>query len=121
MDEVRVLLIDLPRMLREVVKNILDAHPGVTVAAVHPDPVSIVKVVDDARADLVVLGQGPELAAAGRTLLEQRPRVQLVALSDDARRATVSGLRHYRQPLGEVGPDRLVETIREAVAAAAVW
>lgn len=121
MDDVRVLLIDLPRMLREIVKSVLDARPGVVLAAVDPDPASIVASVDDAQADIVILGQHPELLATAWALLEQRPRVQLIALSDDARRATVRGLRPYQEQVGGLDPDRLVDTIRDAVAAAAVW
>jgi chemotaxis response regulator CheB len=120
-DEVRVLLLDLPRMLREVVRNVLDAHPGVTVVAVRPFPVSVLDAVDEAGADLVVLGQGAQHDAGIRELLERRPRVPLVSISADGRQASVSGLRPYREPLGEVDGERLVETIRDAVAASAGW
>lgn len=120
-DEMRVLLIDLPRMLREVVRNVLDAAPGVVVVALWSFPERLVDAVDEARAHVVMLGQGPREDAAARELLEQRPRVPLVSLSADGRQATVSGLRAFREPLGEVGPERLVATIRDAVTAAAVW
>jgi DNA-binding NarL/FixJ family response regulator len=123
-DEVRVLLVDLPRMLREIVRNVLDAHAGVTVvdhASVQPRPTSLVEAVDRARADVVITGKPDQRAAVTRTLLEQRPRVQLIAVSEDGRHTTVSGLRPYREPLGEVEPDQLVEAIRGVAAAAARW
>jgi DNA-binding NarL/FixJ family response regulator len=120
-DDVRVLLLDLPRLLREIVRNVLDAQPGVTVVAVRPFPLSVPDAVDEERADLVVLGQGPRYADVARELLERRPRVPLVSISADGRQATISGLRPYREPLGEVGSERLAATIRDAVAAAAGW
>jgi DNA-binding NarL/FixJ family response regulator len=121
-DDVRILLVDMPRMLREIIQNVVDAHPGVTVAGVHPQAVPLVAAVDAVRADVVIFGQdSPGLVEAGRELIEQRPRVQLMAVSDDGRRATLSGLRPYREPLGEVEPSRLVEAIRGMAATAAVW
>jgi DNA-binding NarL/FixJ family response regulator len=120
MNEIRILLVDMPRMLREILQNTLDSQPGMTVVRVHPTPVPLVEAVDQGRAQLVVFGQeSPTLTPGCRELLEQRPRVHVMAVSGDGRRTTLYGLRPYREPLGEVEPEQLVEAIRGMVAAAA--
>lgn len=122
MDEIRIVLIDMPRMLREIINKVLDSHPGMTVAGVYPPSVPLVEAVDRARAAVVIFGQAtPGLAGASRDLLEQRPRVQLMAVSDDGRRTTLSGLRPYREPLGDIDPDQLVEAIRTMVTTSEAW
>lgn len=122
MDEIRILLVDMPRLLREIVRNVIDSQPGMTVAGVHVRLVPLAGAVDRARAHVVIFGQeSSELTHGCRELLEQRPRVQVMAVSGDGRRTTLYGLRPYREPLGEVGPDQLAAAIRGMAASAGAW
>jgi DNA-binding NarL/FixJ family response regulator len=121
-DEIRIVMVDMPRMLREIVSTVVDSQPGMMVAHAHPRPVPLVEAVDQAGAHVVIFGhESPQLTADCRELLERRPRVQVMAVSGDGRRTTLYGLRPHREPLGEVEPDQLVEAIRGMVASAGAW
>jgi hypothetical protein len=61
------------------------------------------------------------MTAQWREVLEQRPRVHVMAVSGDGRHITLYGLRPYREPLGEVEPDQLVQAIRGMVATGRAW
>ena len=121
-EEIRVLLTDLPRMLREILRSLLAAQPEMSVAVADEPSTPLVTAVDQARARVVILGQeAPAMTSRCRELLEQRPRVQVLAVSVDGRRTTLYGLRPYRKPLGEVEPDKIVDAVRGLVVMSRAW
>ncbi|MEU4219133.1 hypothetical protein [Actinoplanes sp. NPDC026623] len=122
MEEIRVLLTDLPRMLREILRNLLAAQPEMVVEIADEPRAPLVSAVDRTRAHVVILGQeAPAMPSRCRDLLERRPRVQVMTVSVDGRRICLYGLRPYREPLGEVEPEKLVDTIRGLVVASRAW
>lgn len=122
MEEIRVLLTDLPRMPREILLNLLAAQPAMVVEVADEPQAPLVSAVDRARAQVVILGQdAPAMTSRCRDLLEQRPRVQVMTVSIDGRQISLYGLRPYREPLGEVEPEKLVDAIRGLVVASRAW
>jgi DNA-binding NarL/FixJ family response regulator len=116
-DEIRLLLIDMSPMLREIMRGIVAGRSGITVAAEYPKVGSLLDVVDEHQADVVLFGDdSPGLSSECRELLETRPRVKLMLVSAEGRRTTLHELRPYREPLGEVSPDELVDVIRSSAA-----
>ncbi|GGL04311.1 hypothetical protein [Streptomyces flaveus] len=121
MADIRVVLIDMPQLLRQILQDVIDASPGMTVVRAHPRRVPLVEAVDRDAAQVVVFGQESlQLAPECRELLEQRPRVQVLAVSRDGVRTTLYGLRPHRELLGELEPEQLADAIR-GVAARAEW
>lgn len=71
------------------------------------------KKVARARPDVVVMGaDDPPLAAA---LLEQSPRLKVLAVTQEGQDAWLYGLEPERKSLGALSPDRLVKAVRRSV------
>jgi DNA-binding NarL/FixJ family response regulator len=120
--EIRILLADMPTMLREILSSVLKPQAGMIVMDISSSLTSLLAAVNEAAAHIVILGQDePTLTAQCRELLEQHPRVQVMAISTDGLRTTICGLRPYREPLGEVEPEQLVDAIREMATTSRAW
>jgi hypothetical protein len=106
-------------MLREIMRGIVGGGSGMRVAAEYPAVTSLIDVVDEHDADVVLFGhRSPRLPRECRELLEARPLVKLMLVSAEGRRTTLHELRPHREPLGEVSPVELVEAIRSSAAQA---
>lgn len=111
MEPIRVVLIDLPRMLCDVVRGLLAGAAEAQVVAEVRLPGSLIAAVDEAAADLVIAGHPSASEASVLKLLEARPRVKAVAIADDGRRGVLYELRPHRVPLGEMSPRTLLAAI----------
>jgi hypothetical protein len=104
---VRVALLDLPQMMSEIVKDILDQAMDV----------AVVKASEREDADVVILAtDGDDLPAAGRIQLARRATARVIAINGQGRSAYLYELRPHRTPLGEVSADSLLAAIRSPVA-----
>lgn len=110
MEPIRIALVGLPRMLREIVREIVARDRDVTVAGEFdnwPDAIDRLR----RRPCEIAIG---DLAATGRIgvdrLLETCPRI--IAVSSDARRSVLYELSSREEALGELSADRLLEAIR---------
>jgi DNA-binding NarL/FixJ family response regulator len=104
-DPIRVLIADMPGVLRGVVRHSLESHDDLLVVEELTTPEPLADAVARTGAQVVVIDAGhPE--ARGRW-----PAVVLLALAADGREA-------WRvEPLGELSPERLVAAVRSAVTA----
>jgi hypothetical protein len=97
---VRVLLVGLPRMLSEIVHELLASH-------------SDIAITDAAeRADVVICAR--EHCDECRELLWVRPRLKVIAVSGEGREAELHELRPHERLLGNLAPERLLAVIRSA-------
>jgi DNA-binding NarL/FixJ family response regulator len=115
----RVLLVDMPLMLREIVRGLVEREPDMEVVCEVADPLPSVEAVAASDADVVIVGgSGGEVDAACRDLLAERPALVVVALSADGRSCAFYD-HHHGAPrtaeLGEVAPVRLLAVVREAM------
>jgi len=111
----RILLADLPRLLREIVTDALVAQTDMEVVGSVTGRPSLDRAVEEAQIDVIVIGRDdPNLATA---LLKQRPPVAVIAVTGDARETGLYELRLRRVGLPEISPAQLVETIRQAMQA----
>jgi two-component system, NarL family, response regulator DesR len=109
----RVMLVDMSRMLREVVGAVLALEPDMDVVGEVAGGASLVTAVGRHRADVVVLGTDHlPVSDACLALLDECPAVVVLALTDEGRSAAVCRL------IGEVAADGLVQAIRCARAVA---
>lgn len=111
MSSIRILLVGMPLMLRDIVKGILAAEPRVRIVGELDDGGS---VVDQARveADLAILGlRDSELPEIGVRLLTANPGTRLLGISSDGRKGFIYELRPHAIPLGELSPRVLVNAI----------
>jgi len=100
---VRVAVVDLPQMLSEIVKDILNHAADVAVVEPgRPDDVDVV----------IVAARSDELPATGQVMLLRRPTVKVLTISGDGRRAYLHELLPHRTPLGEVSAETLLAAVR---------
>jgi hypothetical protein len=112
---VRIVLVGMPRLLHEITKDAIAAHPWARVVAEYEAPVPLVHAVHECHAHVAVVGDGPDVEAQATALLAADRRTSVLAISRDGRETYLYELRPQRHALGEVSPERLVEAIRNAV------
>lgn len=109
----RILLVGLPKMLEEIVSHFLRSERDMEVTGTALKGNGLPKKVARTRPDVVLLGEDdPPLAAA---LLEQSPRLTVLAVGEESRNSWLYRLNPERTSLGALSPDRLVQTVRKAV------
>jgi hypothetical protein len=109
-----VLLVDMPRIVREMIEAAVRADVELDLAGVIANPSALVGAMRDLGAGFVVAGvRGPHLPAGCAELLEERPRLVLVGLDVGLGRAYVHAGGRPVRPVGDVSPERLVRLIRD--------
>lgn len=117
MERTRILLADMPRMLFDIVAEVLHGQPDMEV--VEAEPGSVLELAGRARADVVIMGaDDPTIASE---LLAAHPRVKLLAVTGADGECWLYELRPQRISLGEVSPTSLVDEIRRRAPMAAWW
>jgi hypothetical protein len=110
LEPIRVLILGLPVMLREVVRETIASEPDVVVVGELPPDAPLADSAASTSAAVVVL-------AAGHPETGTRP--PLVAVADGGGESFLLELRPKRTGLGELSPQELVRAIRNAAARAA--
>jgi len=118
---IRVVLAEMPAMLRDIVKNILDRQPGINVIELAADS-SLRDVLERTEADVLIVGASePADSAVPRQVLSALPLTRVLMLAIDGQSAVMYELRPHQTPLGEVSREALVRAIRVRAAHAAWW
>jgi len=118
LEPVRILLIDMPLMLRDIIGSSLRSEPDMVIVGELPDRVPDLADVDGHDARVLIFGNrdGPATGVTGLDLVQLRRDTVALAVSADGRRSVLYELRPCELELGELSSERLVQTIREAVA-----
>ncbi len=116
MEQIRIVLIDMPRMLSEIVERVLvDVREAAIVAKVS-QPADLVSALDEARADLAIAGPSVADEPSLLELVTARPRMKALAVVGDGERAVLYDLAPRRIPLGELSAGVLLAALRLAAA-----
>jgi DNA-binding NarL/FixJ family response regulator len=111
LERTRILLADMPQMLRDIVAGILVPEPDLEVVAETAAVNGLPDAVSRFGADVVIVGRDdPSLAT---TLMEGAPRIKVLAVTAGGRESWLYELRPQRVSLGEISPQRLVDEIRK--------
>ena len=120
--EIKILLVDDHRILREGLRSLLESEPGMTVIGEADDGASAILKVRESKPDVVVMDvqmSGVNGIDATRTILKEMPEVKVIALSVYARNHFVgemikAGASGY--VLKEQAFTELIEAIKTAVS-----
>ena len=111
-EQTRIAFVDLPRMLREILKDALAAHSDFSVVAEFSSDVSLTIAATRSSADVLIAG----MSDAGDEDLDEvvtaYPRIKVLAIETTGRWMFLYELRPRRITLGEASPEQLVEIIR---------
>jgi hypothetical protein len=117
--EVRVLLLGLQGLLHDVIKDVLDKAPDLTVVAEPSNAAELPDAVRRTGAEVVVCALDEATAEqVGVRMLEPHARMKVVAIQDDGRRAVLWELRPNRRESREIGDlsiPAFVETVRHLI------
>jgi len=110
-----VLLVEMPRMLHDIVGGILGVEPDLRIVAEGVDVGTLIERVERDQPDVVVLWEPSESPpAVCEELLSRFPRLTVVALEDGGQRGSIYMMRPMRVRLADVSRKQLVNAIRRA-------
>jgi hypothetical protein len=112
LEPTRVLLVDIPRVLEEIIRAAFaDDHDFILVAEGSSEPVDVAAAIDREGAGFVIVaGTRPERPEVFRHLLDEQPMTGMLALADYGRE------NFLYAPLGELSPHELAEAVRSTAA-----
>jgi DNA-binding NarL/FixJ family response regulator len=122
MQRTRVLLVDMPRLLRDMLARAIDAQPDMWVVGQEQHPASITRAVRDTQPEFVIVGlERAELPVDCQEFLRRRATPLLLGIEAVDGQAFLYELRPERARIGaaSITPDELVAAIRAAAARAA--
>jgi DNA-binding NarL/FixJ family response regulator len=115
----RILLVEMPRMLSDIITDAVNHSSDLEVVDVLPDRSSMSEVVTMKRADVVVLrlrnDELPDECEECRAVLNAHPRMKVLGVSADSHRTFLFELRPKLSAIGEVSPEELLDAIRAAL------
>jgi DNA-binding NarL/FixJ family response regulator len=112
---IRILLADMPRMLLDMITDIVALHCEMIIAGKMQDTAEISAAVKNTKADVVILNEpaiGP--SQDHQELLYSRPHLRVLSITSDGHNFFLHKLRPVRAALGEVSPESLVQAIRSS-------
>jgi len=113
--KIKILLANRPRMLREVVRKMIDVQPDMEVAGEVLDPVDLLVAVKDTVADAVILDlEDSEESELTSHLLVEYPNLTIVGVAPNGKTAFV---RPRRQEIVDPTGPKLLEALRQAILA----
>ena len=113
MRDQRVLLVELPRVMRDIIRDAIGAEGGISLVGETTGDVDLASLVQATRADVVVIGLADaRLPDAAKRLLTRHPAVRVLGVVNDGRDAVMYELRAHGEPLGEISPRALAAALR---------
>jgi DNA-binding NarL/FixJ family response regulator len=109
----RIVLVDMPRILREIIERAVADEPDMEIVDSEAGNMPLREAIEASEPDFVIAGADYDFGEVAR-VLDERPRLRVLAVAGDGREAFLYELRPTRTPLGEVSPRTIVEAIRGA-------
>jgi hypothetical protein len=110
---IRILLVRLPRMLSDLITDIVRRESDVAVVGDLADAGGVGDAITRTGASFVIVGlDDGDLPAAWVPVLRDHPTVRLLGLSAQGRTAYLYELRPHAVPVGELSTDLLVDLVR---------
>ncbi len=115
MKKIRVLLANRPRMMREVVKELIERQEDMEVVGEVLDPLGLLVAVRETEADAVILGvMDSEEPGLCSHLLAEYPNLTILGLASDGKTAFI---RPRRQEIDDPSEESILGALRHAIRA----
>ncbi len=108
----RILLIDMPRMLREIIRDVAAQDPTITIVGEVDGTPDLVTSVAPFDADVVVASVAVSDPSSIVLLLDAHPRTRVLTIGDDGGQSVLYRLSPEAIFLGDVSPARLLEAMQ---------
>ena len=114
--QIRVVLLEKPRLLQEIVRAVLEGQPDVEIESIRLEPRELESAAIVDSADVLIVAEEDRVSSDYAEILYAHPRLRLIAISGTERNAAVCELRPHRVPLGILSPETLLGAIRSSRA-----
>ncbi|HEY2937229.1 MAG TPA: hypothetical protein VGJ25_11560 [Gaiellaceae bacterium] len=111
MEHIRIVLIDMSLLLRDIVRDTLVREPDLDVVAEHDAAVDLREALERGEPDFVIVGSDVA-AETVRSVVGACTGVRALEVRGDGKESVLYELRPHRVPLGEISPETLLRTIR---------
>lgn len=108
----RIVLIDVPPLVRDLVRMLVFEEPTLKLIGEYADAAEALADLEGAPADAIVTTQ-PESESV-REVLRHWPRARVIVMSDDGRRTTTFELVLRERVLGDVSVDSLLAELQRS-------
>jgi len=108
----KILLIDMPKMLREIIRDFSERDPALDIVGVLDGSTDLPATAARLGAAVVVMGSAAGSRSTISALLQARPSTRVLTIADDAGQVMLYRLMPEEVALGELSPARLIEAIK---------
>ncbi len=116
MGKIRILLANRPRLIREVVREIIDDQPDMEVVREVLDPLDILLGVMETKADAVILAlKGSEESGLCSHLLAEYPNLTILCLAFEGESAFIEQLCPRRREILDPSQAIILSALRQAI------
>ena len=113
--KIRIILADMPAMLRHIIAEIIALHPDLTIVESTSDSTDLAAAARRTRADVLISQQASSEEFINMAPLFARCHLKIIAITEDARHGSIYELRPFREPLKNLSVDSLIAAIRTTV------
>lgn len=116
MKKIRVLLANRPRLMREVMREILESQPDMEVVGEVLDPLGLLVAVREMEADSVVLAlRDSEESGLRSHLLAEYPNLTILCLASEGETAFIEQLCPRRKEIIDPSEASILNALRHSV------
>lgn len=112
MERTRIVLVDMPPLLREIVRETVAREPDLEVVREHEAGADLRAAVDQDDPDFLIVGSEEATETTVGSLIAAGRRLRALEVRSDGRESVLYEFRPHRVLLGEISPDTLLQTIR---------
>lgn len=114
-ERIRVVLVDMHRLLRDILHEVLDGQPDMEVVNEEVGVAEFLRSIVEFCPDVVIVGDEVRRADLD-CMIERCPSLAAVVIASDGGHALVYRLRREPCAIPDVTPTRLVETLRSVTS-----
>ncbi|MET0458517.1 MAG: hypothetical protein ABW195_04680 [Ilumatobacteraceae bacterium] len=110
----RVLLFDIPRLMSDLVRAVVDETPDIELVGEATDVAALTSAINDTGPDVLILSASEfELPATATDAFDNRPELKILVLTGDGEPSFLWELAPWRVSLGQLSPARLRAALSE--------
>lgn len=122
MKQMRIILCNRPRLVREMLREIIAHQPDMEVVGEFVNPIDLLVVTQHLKPDVVVIAlQNSEDPGLCSHLLAEHPNLTILALASDTASAFIQQLCPRSKEIKELSRDTLLQTLRQAFQNPCGW
>ena len=117
MKKIRILLANnRPRIMREVMKQLIERQPDMEIVAEVLDLLTLSRVAEEAAVDVIIVAlEDSDALRLGRQLLAERPEMAILALAAKGNAAFIEQVRLGRREIAEPSEASILSALRDVI------